>query len=215
MRLLLLSGGVDSSAIAWWTRPDVCLTVDYGQAPAMGEIRAAAGICREMGLRHEVLEVGLGPLGSGLMAGRTASPVGNAAEWWPYRNQMLVTLAAMRFVGEGLQEIMIGALESDRHLDGSRAFLEAMARTMALQEGGVRVTAPAHGYTPEELLRVSGFPTGLLGATFSCHAAGMPCGACSGCEKSLDLLDRYAASATFQEGDAIHPPAAGTPHRTA
>lgn len=197
MRLLLLSGGVDSSAIAWWTRPDVCLTVNYGQAPAQGEIRAAAGICREVGLRHEILEAGLAHLGSGLMAGRTTSPVGNAAEWWPYRNQMLVTLAAMRFVGEGLEEIMIGALESDIHLDGSRAFLEALDRTMALQEGGVRVTAPAHPYTTGELLKVSGFPSSMLGATFSCHAADMPCGRCSGCEKSVDLLERYSSSATL------------------
>lgn len=41
MRALLLSGGLDSTAIAAWQRPDVCVTVDYGQRPARGELAAS------------------------------------------------------------------------------------------------------------------------------------------------------------------------------
>lgn len=33
-----------------------------------------------------------------------------AAEFWPYRNQMLVTLAAMMLMPEGVTEIMVGAV---------------------------------------------------------------------------------------------------------
>ena len=29
---LLLSGGIDSSALAFWKRPQVCFTVDYGHS---------------------------------------------------------------------------------------------------------------------------------------------------------------------------------------
>ena len=31
---LLLSGGMDSISIAWWKRPDVAISVDYGQRAA-------------------------------------------------------------------------------------------------------------------------------------------------------------------------------------
>lgn len=41
---LLLSGGMDSVSIAWWLRPDVALTIDYGQKPAEAEIDAAGQV---------------------------------------------------------------------------------------------------------------------------------------------------------------------------
>ena len=31
---LLLSGGMHSVAIAWWRRPNIAITIDYGQLPA-------------------------------------------------------------------------------------------------------------------------------------------------------------------------------------
>ncbi|UIJ97417.1 7-cyano-7-deazaguanine synthase [Rhizobium leguminosarum] len=117
MRLLLFSGGLDSTALAWSQRPDLCLTIDYGQMPAQGEIRAASGLSGLMGLRHEVLTVDLAHLGFGSLAGSETATVGSAPEWWPYRNQMLITLAAMKFVGQGLKEIMFGAVATAVHAD--------------------------------------------------------------------------------------------------
>jgi 7-cyano-7-deazaguanine synthase len=38
---LLLSGGMDSVALAYWLRPDVAFTIDYGQLSAEGELRSA------------------------------------------------------------------------------------------------------------------------------------------------------------------------------
>ena len=190
MRALLLSGGLDSAAIAAWQRPDVCLTVDYGQRPAKGEIAAAASVARELGLRHEVARVDLSALGLGPLAGRAASDLARAPEWWPYRNQMLVTLAGMRFVAEGLTEIMLGAIRTDVHADGRAPFLRTVDRLMHLQEGGVRVTAPARHLSALELVRRSGIPRSLLGATFSCHVMEYACGRCRGCEKHQETLAR-------------------------
>ncbi|AWN42508.1 7-cyano-7-deazaguanine synthase [Methylobacterium durans] len=192
MRLLLLSGGLDSAAIAAWQRPDVCLTVDYGQRPAKGEIAAAASVAHELGLRHEVVRVDLSALGLGPLAGRPSSDLARAPEWWPYRNQMLVTLAGMRFVGEGLTEILLGAINTDVHADGRPPFLRAVDRLMHLQEGGVRVTAPASRLSALELLGVSGLPRSLLGATFSCHVMEYACGRCRGCEKHRETLSCLA-----------------------
>jgi 7-cyano-7-deazaguanine synthase len=190
MKVLLLSGGLDSSALAFWKRPDVCLTVDYGQRPARGELAAAKALCGELDLRHETLSVDMKALGSGSLAGEAASDLGHAEEWWPYRNQMLVTLAGMRFVNEGLREIMIGAVRTDVHADGKTPFIRGIDRLMSLQEGRIGVSAPARSLHPLKLLRLSGFPDTLLGLTFSCHVMEYPCGRCRGCLKHFDTLTR-------------------------
>jgi 7-cyano-7-deazaguanine synthase len=114
MKLLLLSGGLDSSALAVWKRPDVALTVDYGQRPAKGEIAAASAIADEFGIAHEIVKIDLSSLGIGALAGKCASEIARAPEWWPYRNQMLITIAGMRFVSYGLKQIIIGAVATVR-----------------------------------------------------------------------------------------------------
>lgn len=206
MRLLLLSGGIDSAAIAWWQRPDLCLTIDYGQSPARGEIAASAALCSAMELRHETLSVDLRQLGSGLMAGREMLPLGSADEWWPYRNQVLITLAAMRYVGQGLREVMIGAVATDIHADGKAPFLEALDRALSVQEGNVRVTAPALRHTTLELLRLSGLPRDMLGVCFSCHAMEVACGQCGGCLKHVGTLEALGLGATPAVGMAVREP---------
>ena len=195
MKVLLFSGGLDSSALAFWKRPDVCLTVDYGQRPARGEIAAATAICGELGLKHERLSIDMRALGSGSLAGRPTSSLASAEEWWPYRNQMLITLAGMRFVSEGLKEIMIGAVRTDVHADGKAPFLRSIDRLMTLQEGSVSVTAPGRPFHPYTLLAKSGFPHSLLGLTFSCHVMEYPCGRCRGCTKHLETLRRAKSKA--------------------
>lgn len=190
MRLLLFSGGLDSTALAWMHRPDLCLTVDYGQRPAAGEIAAASSLAKEMGLRHETMRVDLRHLGSGSLAGGDASGLARAPEWWPYRNQLLITLAGMRYVSEGLTEIWVGAVSTDVHADGRIPFFRAVDRLMSLQEGAVRVAAPAAKMSPKRLVEASGVPTRLLGATFSCHVMEYACGQCRGCEKHRATLRR-------------------------
>lgn len=199
MKALLFSGGVDSSALAFWLRPDVCLTVDYGHRPARGEVAAAKALCGELDLRHETLSVDLRALGSGSLAGKASSELGLAEEWWPYRNQMLVTLAGMRFLNEGLTQIIIGAVRTDVHADGRAPFIRGIDRLMSLQEGGVTVSAPARSMHPLKLLQVSGFPETLLGLTFSCHMMEYPCGQCRGCFKNLDTLARFRRLRTRQK----------------
>ena len=92
---LLLSGGMDSIAIAWWRRPELAITVDYGQRPALAELRAAASAAEAMGIEHLTVKADLSALGSGDMAGAEPLSLAPVTEWWPFRNQMLVTLAAI------------------------------------------------------------------------------------------------------------------------
>lgn len=54
---LLLSGGMDSIAIAWWKRPDIALTLDYGQQAANAEIKAATATCEALGIEHHIIRI--------------------------------------------------------------------------------------------------------------------------------------------------------------
>lgn len=190
MRALLLSGGLDSSALAYWLKPDVCLTINYGQRAARGEIAASSALCKQLDLRYEVINVDLSALGSGAMAGKEAAAGSAAVEFWPYRNQMLVTLAAMSLMPRGVTEIMIGTVSTDRHADGRAAFLRYIDRTLALQEGGLRLAAPARRMSTVKLLETSAFPFELIGLTFSCHVHEYACGQCGGCTKHRECVER-------------------------
>lgn len=189
MKALLFSGGMDSTVIAAWLRPDVLVTIDYGQRSAEGELRAASVIGERLGIRHVVIRVDCSDLGQGHLAGQKPSALGRAPEWWPYRNQLLITLCGMKLVPEGLKEIFIGTVAGDQvHLDGRSEFLQAMSHLMQFQEGHVRVSAPAFGKTTETLISEVPGCADLLPWTFSCHVASHACGQCRGCIKHQDVM---------------------------
>ncbi|WP_395021955.1 7-cyano-7-deazaguanine synthase [Dongia sp.] len=190
MNVLLLSGGLDSSALAVGIRPALCLTIDYGQRAAAGEIAASEALCKELELQHRLIRVDLSHLGSGDMATRSASAsTSSASEFWPFRNQMLITLAGMFLLPEGIDEIIIGSVAKDRHADGRGPFLRAIDRLMRLQEGNIRVSAPAARISTVDLLKNVNFPRELAGITFSCHVHKYACGSCNGCRKHRTVIE--------------------------
>jgi 7-cyano-7-deazaguanine synthase len=186
----LLSGGIDSTALAWWKRPIVAYTVDYGQASARGEIRAASAVCHAMRLRHEVITVDCSALGSGDLAGAEPLEIAPVPEWWPFRNQLLVTVAGMRAVASGIESVLVGSVASDcQHRDGTAEFFEQLNKLMVFQEGGVRVKAPAVAMNTVELVQQSGIPRSVLAWAHSCHTGEFACGACRGCGKHYSVIE--------------------------
>jgi 7-cyano-7-deazaguanine synthase len=181
---LLLSGGMDSTSLVYWKRPDLALTIDYGQMPAQGEILAAATVCGEIGIPHQVLRIDCGIIGSGDLAGSSPLDFAPASEWWPYRNQLLVTFAAALLVREHFAVVLIGTIKNDGfHADGTADFVTALSTLLEMQEGRLRVDAPAIDMTAASLVRASGIPLELLAWSHSCHTADLACGRCRGCEK--------------------------------
>ncbi len=132
------------------------------------------------------------------MAGKSPAAGGSAEEFWPYRNQMLVTLAAMFLMPQGVKEIMVGSVSTDRHADGRAPFYRALDRTISLQEGHLHVTAPARKYSTPKLLKISGFPYDLIGLTFSCHVYEYACGQCNGLHQTPPLRRRRLWRTTRQ-----------------
>ena len=188
--MLLLSGGIDSTAIAALYRPTLCLAIDYGQRSAPGELRAAAAICRALSLRLKTLRLDLGGLGGGLLKNEEAVPGAPSPEWWPFRNQLLVTVGASVALGEAISRVLVGTVAEDgvRHIDGRTEFYEALDRLMSMQEGNVRVVVPAIDQTSVELVQRSGLGEDVLAWTISCHRASFPCGDCPGCWKRGRVL---------------------------
>jgi 7-cyano-7-deazaguanine synthase len=192
--VLLMSGGLDSTALAARIKPAACLTIDYGQRPADGERTASALICADLGISHVTISVDCGAIGSGLLAdGKPGG--GPSPEWWPYRNQLLATIGAAWAIQNDLTQVLLGTVSTDaeRHLDGTPNFYSHLDRLVSYQEGAIRVEAPAIGMTTEELVARSGIDITTLAWTHSCHVANLSCGACPGCQKRTRVLNSLGA----------------------
>lgn len=193
---ILLSGGVDSIALAFWRRPKFAFTIDYGQLAAEAEIAASMAVAKAIGIEHEVLKVDCSALGSGKMAGSDALPEAPVVEWWPFRNQFIITVAAMRALGLNVRALVAGSVATDAsHKDGTEEFFVRLSELLAYQEGGLTVDAPALRMSTVDLVRKSGIPRDLLAWAHSCHVGNLACGHCPGCVKHYYVMqDLYGVA---------------------
>ncbi|MES1179799.1 MAG: 7-cyano-7-deazaguanine synthase, partial [Hyphomicrobium sp.] len=166
--------------------------IDYGQIVAGAEIRAARNIASYLTLRHEILTADLSQLGTGQLAGKGTIREASIPELWPFRNQMLITLAAMKFICTPNLRIIIGTAKGDAsHKDGTLEFVEAMNAILQMQEGGATLIAPAINQESIDLLLSSKIDVDILDMKFSCFQADYPCGQCRGCLKNESLRAEY------------------------
>jgi 7-cyano-7-deazaguanine synthase len=190
MKAVLLSGGMDSVALTYWKRPELAITVDYGQVCAEAEIEAAMVVAASLRMQHEIIRVNCRALGSGDLAGTAVNPLGASREWWPYRNQLLITLAAIKALESGTTELLIATVKSDENYrDGTADFVRRIDSLLALQEGELHASAPAIGLTTEQLVRQSQIPFELLAWAHSCHCSNLACGDCRGCYKHQQAME--------------------------
>lgn len=188
-RGILLSGGIDSIALAYWQKPEIAFTLDYGQAPAVAEIQASSVVCETLGITHQVITIDCSSLGSGDLAGKEAISGSPSSEWWPYRNQMLITLASMKAISLRVTELMTASVKSDGfHKDGTSEFYKLINDLMIYQEGSIKIYSPCIEMTSAELVKISGIPRSLLLWAHSCHTSNIPCGQCRGCNKYRQVM---------------------------
>ncbi len=195
-RVLLLSGGMDSTAIAHWLEPEALLFIDYGQRPAAAERRAAERVAPRVQRPLASLSVDCSSIGEDLLRGPRAptKPAGEA--WWPYRNQLLATFASAWALGNGFLEVLIGTVagDGDVHRDGTTWFVQSLDDLISGQEGDVHISAPAINLTTEALIGASGISRDVLAGTYSCHRSSFPCGECGGCTKRDQILGSLSVS---------------------
>ena len=191
-KLMLLSGGLDSAAVAALERPDRALFVNYGQVPAEAERDAAKAIARHLDLQLDEVDVDLSTLGSGLLAGHPQLEGAPTPEWFPFRNQHLVTIAAAHALKHNLGAVVLGLVngDGDRHSDSTPEFVFMADALVRHQEREVRVLAPHIDVQPHELLARSGLGEDAIDQTYSCYLSGSACGQCPGCTRRTEVLER-------------------------
>lgn len=187
---ILLSGGMDSIALAYWKRPDIAFIIDYGQLSVNGEIRAANAVAKRLEIDVELIKVDCRELGSGDLAGKSHLAEAPATEWWPFRNQLLLTMAGMKAVSLGVKRLLFGSVKTDSfHKDGSAEFFKIINNLFVFQEGSIEVLAPAIKLSTTELVRTSEIPRSMLAWAHSCHVSDYACGYCRGCSKYTFVME--------------------------
>lgn len=186
---ILLSGGMDSISIAYWKRPAFSFTIDYGQKPAQAEIHAAQNVSKQLGIEHHIINVDCSELGTGDLSSNKSLSISPMKEWWPFRNQLLITLACMKGIVLGMEELYVGSVKTDEaHSDGTLSFYNSASQLVEMQEGSITIQVPAIEMTTTELIGISHVPLDLLLWAHSCHTSNSPCMHCNGCLKYLHTL---------------------------
>lgn len=187
-KAILLSGGIDSAALAYWQKPAYAIHINYGQKCSAAEFTASQAIAKSMGIKFIPITCDLSDLGSGDLSRTKALAFAPVSEWWPYRNQMLITIAAMKALSLKVSDLLIGAVKTDeRHIDGTKMFFKKIDVLIASQEGGLHVRVPAISLGSVQLIQKSGVNSSILGWAHSCHTSNLPCGICNGCQKHIQI----------------------------
>jgi 7-cyano-7-deazaguanine synthase len=200
---VLFSGGIDSTTALYWALERYervfPLTFDYGQRHRV-EIRLAGRLVRRLGLPRTVVKVDLNQIGGSALTDRRIPlprfeyrgdlPSGPPPTYVPFRNGILLALAAAWAEARGVRDLICGfhVIDSPDYPDTRKEFVRAMERAVNLGTAAafgaprISVIAPFIGLRKSEIIRC-----GLaLGADYSdsvsCYAgAEIPCGTCSSC----------------------------------
>ena len=194
-RLMLLSGGLDSAAVAATERPERALFVDYGQEAAEAERAAAKKIAQILEMELDEVTVDASTIGSGALVSEEPLEMAPSPEWFPFRNQLLVTIAATHAIRTGHQSILLGTVADDghRHADGTHRFVASLDAVLRNQEGKIRLAAPHAGTSTSQLLtrlerRDTELRDKIVAATYSCDISATACGECNSCQRRAALL---------------------------
>jgi 7-cyano-7-deazaguanine synthase len=198
--LLLCSGGLDSTTLAFWLRERgtefLPLFLDYGQHCVEKEWATLRQVLPNTGVvAPERIDV------SGIFRGSASrlivepdlwsEPVANRDLYIPYRTLLFFSIGAAVAQTRKLADVYGGFINSNhaKELDCSAAFLNGL-EALADDIGPVRIHTPFRNWPKarvvEEAVRL-GVPIGL---TYSCQLlSDTACGACPNCVERLNALE--------------------------
>lgn len=204
--VVLLSGGVDSATVClalrqrnYRVRP---LFIDYGQASAAGERRAARAVARALQFPSPI-QLDLSGLrlqapfplfrGGGGTAHRGRSL--RTQSFVPHRNLFLGTAAAIVAASRGIPAVGLGIVggTTDAYPDTTPAFRRRLERLLR-DAVDVRVIAPFATRSKADVVRYGLRRDFDYRLTFSCHRqSNAHCGRCAGCLDRRRSLPPYLA----------------------
>ncbi len=200
--LIVLSGGMDSTTMLYEYKDAIALAVhfNYGAPQNIRESDYARENCRRLGI--EFIEIPLEFMGryfeSSLLEGGDAIPSGDYDEAnmrstvVPFRNGIMLSIAAGLAESRGLQAVMIANHSGDHAIypDCRPAFVEAMgAAISAGTYKNIRLLAPYTNLSKAEIAR-RGASLGVdYSLTYSCYRGGpVHCGTCTTCNERRQAL---------------------------
>jgi 7-cyano-7-deazaguanine synthase len=204
-RLVLFSGGLESTVLSWWAREAYgeveLVSLDYGQRFA-SELNAARQIARMGRFRYHRVNCRVGR-GAAIRAA-AEQPRDNLD--LPGRS-FLAIAAAIALAGDSPSEILIGSVASDRYPDTRPEWLHQVS--VALSAGRperqrVNVSAPFAEHSKEELIRLGRLLGAPIEHSYSCQARGRrQCRACEPCRtrvRAFDAVDSLPAERPTSAG---------------
>lgn len=197
--ILLASGGMDSTTLAYWLIAQGIefqpLFVDYGQHCMKTELESLKKVLPTSHLHKlEILDI------SAIYAGSNSRLI-NAADLWkdeisaddlylPYRNLLLLTIAAI-FAQKNKYSTVYSAFINSNHakeIDCSNSFFVSLAELLK-DYGSVKIEMPFRYLSKYEVAQIGIELNAPIGYTFSCQASpDIPCGACPNCVDRLEAL---------------------------
>lgn len=207
MVVCLLSGGMDSSTLAYWLKSQgrlaALLSFDYGQRHRR-ELEAATTIALTLDTPHYRIKVDAGDLfaGSALTDDRISVPSGHYAA--PVmektvlhgRNAWMLALAFSVAACNGWDAVAIAAHSGDHYIypDCRPGFLDQFEQmeNLALGEwADVRLYAPFHDKTKTDLVRLGHSLSVPFEHTWSCYCGGqIHCGECGTCVERREAFEQ-------------------------
>lgn len=203
--LLIYSGGVDSTTMLYEYRDRIALALSfhYGSNHNDAELSCAAWHCQKLGIRHVVIPLGFMAqhFHSALLEGANAVPEQQYDEQSmhatvvPFRNGIMLAIAAGMAENEGLQQVMMANHSGDHSIypDCRPDFVDAMGAAInAGTYNGVKLDAPYTRLTKADIVQ-RGVALGVdYSHTWSCYKGGTkPCGVCGTC---VERREAFAAA---------------------
>jgi 7-cyano-7-deazaguanine synthase len=200
--MLLCSGGLDSTTLAYWLRErdfyPVPIFFDYGQHCVEKEWQTLARVLpREAVATPERIDV------SGIFRGSKSRLIVEADPWCetvsakelyvPYRTLLFFAMGAACAQTRGLTDVYSGFINSNhaKELDCSASFLNSLD-AFAEDVGPVRFHTPFRDWSKSRVLAEAVRLGVNAGLTYSCQLfSDVPCGACPNC---VDRLTAFEAN---------------------
>jgi 7-cyano-7-deazaguanine synthase len=197
--LLLASGGLDSTTVAYWLRERgetiVPIFFDYGQHCVEKEWDTLRDVLPKSGIESPT-RVDISAIFQGSHSRLIQEPnlwtdkVVSDDLYIPYRTLLFFSAGAALAQTRNLTEVFSGFINSNhaKELDCSAAFLNSLD-SLSANVGPVRFNIPFREMSKKEVAALARRLSVPIGRTFSCQVySDVPCGACPNCVDRLDAL---------------------------
>lgn len=197
--ILLASGGLDSTTLAYWLDSKkidfVPLFIDYGQHFKQTELDSLKQVLPSKSIENiQIINI------SSIYEGSKSRMILPADLWndeidandlyLPYRNLLLLTIGAIIAQKNGYKKVYSAFINSNhaKEIDCSNDFFNSLS-TLLKDFGSVKIEMPFRYYSKYEVAKIGIELNAPIGHTFSCQASTyIPCGACPNCVDRLEAL---------------------------